>query len=359
MDEKSFQAAKFLIVDDELANVRVLEQLLEEWGCFNVESTTDPCETLSRYSAFQPDIILLDLMMPDLDGFQVMEQLKPSIPAGIYLPILVLTADISAQAKRKALAAGAKDFLTKPFDSTELLLRIWNLLETRFLHRQIQNQNQVLEHRVRERTAELEEAQVKILEHVEEVERSQLEVLERLARAAEFRDDDTGQHTQRVALAAALLARQLGLDEKQASLIQRTAPLHDVGKISISDLILLKPGKLTAEEFETIKTHAEVGGALLSGGRSELVQMAERIALTHHERWDGSGYPQGLQGEAIPIEGRILAIVDVFDALTHARPYKSAWPVEKAVAEIVSQSGRQFDPRVVEAFLTLPHEDLV
>jgi len=359
MNEQSFQSARFLIVDDELANIRVLEQMLEEWSCFNVESTLNPRETLALYSTFQPDIILLDLTMPELDGFQVMEQLRSSIPAGIYLPILVLTADISTLAKRKALAAGAKDFLTKPFDSTELLLRMWNLLETRFLHLRLQDQNQSLEQKVQERTAELETAHTRILQHVREVEESQIEVLERLARAAEFRDDDTGQHTQRVGLAAALLARKLGQSEDQVSLIQRAAPLHDVGKIGISDLILLKPGKLTPEEFESMKSHARVGATLLAGGRSELMRLAECIALTHHERWDGSGYPQGLKAEEIPVEGRILAIVDVFDALTHERPYKQAWPVEAAVAEIASQSGRQFDPHAVEAFLALPHEIII
>ena len=204
---------------------------------------------------------------------------------------------------------------------------------------------QVLEHRVNERTLELAD--------------SQIEILDRLAHAAEFRDDDTGQHTRRVGRMAALLAQSLGLPEEQVAVIQQAAPLHDVGKIAISDLILLKPGKLTDDEFATMKTHSALGAALLSNGRSEAVQMAERIAGSHHERWDGRGYPNQLSGEDIPLEGRILAVVDVFDALTHERPYKRAWPVAEAVAEIEGQSGKQFDPRVVEAFLKLNHEDLI
>ncbi len=204
---------------------------------------------------------------------------------------------------------------------------------------------QLLEQRVQERT--------------EELAQSQIEILSRLARAAEFRDDDTGQHTQRVAHTAALLAHSLGLQSEQVELIRQAAPLHDVGKIAISDMILLKPGKLTDEEFATMKSHAALGAALLSDGHSEVVQLAERIAGAHHERWDGKGYPQRLAGEQIPLEGRILAIADVFDALTHERPYKKAWSVAEAVAEITRQSGQQFDPQVVKAFLSLPHEDLL
>lgn len=202
-----------------------------------------------------------------------------------------------------------------------------------------------LEQRVAERTAELAEAQV--------------EILSRLARAAEYRDDDTGQHTQRVARTSALLARALGLPEEHVLRIEQAAPLHDVGKIAVSDLILLKPGRLTDDELEIMRSHAVIGAAMLSAGRSDVVRIAERIAGAHHERWDGAGYPLGLEGEDIPLEGRILAVADVFDALTHARPYKKAWAVADAVEEIAAQAGRQFDPAVVDAFMTLPHADLV
>lgn len=345
MSQESFQYAKILIVDDEAANVRLLERNLDKWGYPNHESTTDARQVLALYQAHRPDLILLDLMMPHLDGFEVLQQLQPIIPADSFVPILVLTADITPTAKRRALASGAKDFLTKPFDGTELLLRINNMLETRFLHLQLLNQNQTLEQRVQERTKKLEE--------------SQTEVLERLAQAAEFRDDDTGQHTRRVGHSAALIARSAGLPEARVELVQRAAPLHDVGKIGIPDAILLKPGKLTPEEFEVMKTHTTVGSALLSGGHSAMVNTAQIIAHSHHERWDGTGYPQGLGAAEIPLEGRIVTIADVFDALTHARPYKTAWPLQEALAEIQRQSGRQFDPHLIEAFMVLAHDTLL
>jgi putative two-component system response regulator len=342
--DKFLHTAKVLIVDDNPVNVSLLKDNLERWGYFNSQTTTDAREVPALYVQFAPDIILLDLMMPHLDGFQVMEKLRPLIPQGDYLPILMLTADATPQVRKKALSAGAKDFLTKPFDAEELLLRVCNLLEARFYYLQVKNQNRILEVKVHERTQMLEQ--------------SQLETLERLARAAEFRDDDTGQHTYRVGHLSALLAEGLGLAEHRVEAIRRAAPLHDIGKIGIPDHILLKPGRLTPEEFDLIKTHTTIGAALLQESQSALARLAERIALTHHERWDGTGYPHRLKGEEIPIEGRIVAIVDVFDALTHERPYKKAWPVEAAIAEIKSQSGRQFDPAVVKAFLTLPFNEL-
>jgi putative two-component system response regulator len=219
-----------------------------------------------------------------------------------------------------------------------VVLRIKNLLQTRSLHLQLQGQNQRLDQKVHERTAELEATQV--------------EILERLALAGEYRDDDTGEHTKRVGQTCARIAEALGWSATDVELIRRAAPLHDVGKIAISDLILLKPGKLTTEEFETMKTHTTLGAKMLSGGRFPLLQLAEQIALTHHERWEGGGYI-GICGEEIPIAGRIVTVADVFDALTSERPYKKAWPLEEALAEIQRQSGHQFDPRVVDAFLKI------
>ncbi|RYZ89580.1 MAG: HD domain-containing protein [Proteobacteria bacterium] len=208
-----------------------------------------------------------------------------------------------------------------------------------------ENARELLEERVMERTADLAH--------------SKLEILQRLATAAEYRDDNTGKHNQRVARTCELIASGLGLSEVQVQLIYQAAPLHDVGKIAIPDNILLKPGKLTSEEFDTMKTHAALGAAILANGRSEGIQMAERIAKSHHERWDGKGYPMGSSGEAIPLEARILSVADVFDALTHERPYKAAWTAEDAVLEIEKQSGSQFDPQVVQAFLSLNHITLI
>jgi putative two-component system response regulator len=318
----------------------LLEGILQEEDYSDCRSITDSRQVLPIFLEYQPDLILLDLQMPYLDGFEVMKQLRGRVAPGAFLPILVLTADITSEAKRRALTEGATDFLTKPFDATEVLLRIRNLLQTRALHLQLQNQNQLLEQKVRERTLELEQTQI--------------EIMERLALAAEYRDDDTGEHTRRVGQMSAQIAQTLGLSEAEVELIRRAAPLHDVGKIAIPDSILLKPGRLTPEEYEQMKKHAMLGAKMLSGGRFPLLQMAEEIALTHHERWDGTGYML-LHGETIPIAGRIVAVADVFDALTSERPYKKAWSHRAAMDEIQGQSGRQFDPRVVDAFLEVVH----
>jgi putative two-component system response regulator len=330
--------SRVLIVDDEQANVMLLEAILGRAGYSNVRSTNDPREVTSLCPSFCPDIVLLDLHMPHLSGFEVMERLEPHIDEEGYLPILVLTADATSDVKQAALAAGAKDFLTKPFEVTEVLLRINNLLDTRHLHLELRDQNRTLEDKVRARTEELEAAQ--------------LETLRRLALAAEYRDDDTGEHAQRVGRLAALVAHALGLPPEEVDLIRLAAPLHDVGKIGVSDSILLKPSKLTPDEFEVVKSHTEIGASILSGSGFEILRLAELIAVSHHERWDGTGYA-GWRENEIPLAGRIVSVVDVFDALTHERPYKKAWPVEEAVAEIQAQSGRQFDPRVVAAFVSM------
>jgi len=355
----ALQNAKLLIVDDEPMNVLLLRDMLEHSAYQNIQSTSDSREVLAIYKAFAPDLILLDLMMPHMDGIAVMELLRTAEPNGIAAPILVLTADISPQARRRALSKGAKDFLNKPFDAVELLLRINNLLETRFLHLDLQWQNHSLENRVLARTAELEAARQKIANNAEQLERAQLETLDRLAKASDFHDDETGEHSTRVSITAALLAQHLGFAPDRIRWISQAARLHDVGKIGISDQILLKPGRFTVEEFAVMQTHTTIGARLLEGGQSELMKLAQQIAQSHHERWDGSGYPQGLSGEDIPIAARLLAVADVFDALTHTRPYKSAWSVPDAVAEVVRQSGLHFDPNVVKAFLCLDHESLL
>jgi len=337
MSRRVFTKARILIIDDEATNVEVLRRVLERSGFTRVQTTTDPREARTLYLDFRPDLILLDLHMPHVDGLAVMDELN-EIAEATYLPILILTGDVSPEARRDALSRGAKDFVHKPFSTDEVLLRIGTLLETRFLYLQIQSQNQMLEAKVRERTRELEGAQ--------------FEIIERLAKAAEFRDDNTGQHTERVGQMAALMAKQIGLPESQVSLIRRAAPLHDVGKIGIPDSILLKPGKLSSDEFALVKTHTSIGARILSGSRFPILRLAEEIAFSHHERWDGDGYAR-IAGDSIPLPGRIVAIADVFDALTQRRPYKDAWPVDEAIAEIEQQRGRQFEPKLVEAFLRI------
>jgi len=335
MQHRMFKHARILIIDDERSNVEILQRLLERAGFGRVESTTDPREAADLYVKYRPDLILLDLHMPEMSGLAVMDQLN-EIAEASYLPILMMTGDMTPEARQEALTRGAKDFISKPYHTDEVLLRIRTLLETRFLYFQVQSQNQILEAKVRERTRELEAAQI--------------EIIERLARAAEFRDDNTGQHTERVGQMAALRARQLGLPDPQVSLIRRAAPLHDVGKIGIPDSVLLKLGRLTLEEFALVKTHTTIGARILSGSRFGVLRLAEEIAFSHHERWDGEGYI-GISAGQIPMAGRIVAVADVFDALTQKRPYKAAWSVAEAIAEIERQRARQFDPEIVDAFL--------
>ncbi len=330
-----FRHARILIVDDEEQNVETLRRILNRFGFARIESTTDSREAAALYVRHRPDLILLDLKMPHIDGLDVMAQLN-QIAEATYLPILILSAEVTPEMRQEALSRGAKDFVSKPFQQDEIVARIKTLLQTRQLYLQIQSQNQLLEAKVRARTKALEEAQ--------------MEIVERLAVAAEFRDDNTGQHTQRVGQLAALVARQLGLPDSQVTLIRRAAPLHDVGKIGVPDTILLKFGKLTLEEFSVVKTHTLIGARILSGGKFPLLRLAEEIAYNHHERWDGDGYT-GILATEIPLAGRIVAVADVFDALTQQRPYKDAWTIAEAISEIDRQRKHQFDPEVVDAFL--------
>ena len=334
----SIADARVLVIDDDADNLEVFQELLRVQGFVNIETISDPRQALPMFSTYRPDVILLDLQMPHLSGIQVMEQLLPRMPREAPVPIIVLTGDLSRKVRREALAAGASDFITKPFDPIEIGLRMQTFLELRGLQLQLRNQNRLLEGEVRSRTMELEEAHA--------------EILGRLALAGEYRDDETGQHANRVGRMAGLIAEEMGLPEDQIKLIMHAAPLHDIGKVAVSDSILLKPGPLTDEEWELVKTHADVGARILAGSDTRLLQTAQDIALTHHERWDGTGY-FGLPEESIPLVGRIVALADVFDALTHDRPYKKAWTIEDAVAEIMSQAGRQFDPEVVRAFLKI------
>lgn len=334
--------ATILIIDDEAANLEFLRHVLGPEGYARLVELTDAEEALRRFDELRPDLILLDLMMPGCDGFAFMDRLREHLREDEYLPVLVATADTATETRRRALSAGAKDFLTKPLSPADVRLRVRNLLETRFLHEELRRTNGMLEHRVTERTRELVEARV--------------EILDRLARAAEFRDDDTGQHTQRVGRVAARLAGLLGWEPDRVELLRRSAPLHDVGKIGVPDTILLKAGPLTPEERRTMERHSVIGAEILGGSRVPLLRQAEEIALSHHERWDGLGYPNGLAEERIPASGRIVAVADVFDSLTHERPYKHAWSVREALAEIEGNAGTQFDPEVVEALLRVAPE---
>jgi len=332
---RSERPARLLLVDDEELNIRLLERILDKAGYKHVASTTNSDEAVALQGRFKPDLILLDVHMSGMDGFEVLEQITAHNRSDDRVPVIMITADASAETKRRALELGANDFVGKPFDSGEILLRIRNHLETRFLHQKLREQNSQLERKVIERTKEVEDSQV--------------EVLERLAAAVEFRDDDTGNHTRRVAEVSGMLAGAVGLDATTVELIRRAAPLHDIGKVGIPDAILLKAGPLTGEEFEIMKTHTVIGSRMLSKGRSELVRFSQRIARSHHEWWDGSGYPDRVSGQSIPLEARIVAVADFLDALTHERPYRPAWGIEETLAEIRRRSGSHFDPSVTRA----------
>lgn len=333
------QQGRILIADDDSAIVALLERILSRAGYSDVSSTTNSSAVIGMFEELSPDLLILDLTMPEPDGFEIMARLGNIIPAGSYVPILVLTGNPTAEVKQQALAEGAKDFLTKPFDVPEVVLRINNLLETRFLHLQTRRHNRILEARVRQRTRKLEEAR--------------LDVLARLARAAEFRDDETGEHTYRVGDLSAQIAGRLGLSSEEVENIRLTAPLHDVGKIGVPDAILLKPGRLTPAEQAIMETHTTIGAMLLSDSPWHLLHEARDIALFHHEWWNGDGYPHGIAGEEIPLAARIVAAADVFDALSNDRTYRRAWPREQVLAELRSGEGTHFDPRVVRALLDI------
>lgn len=333
--EPVFPDARVLVVDDEERNVGLMTRLLHHQGYPRVHGFTDPALALQKFGEVAPDLVVLDAHMPGMDGFQVLEGIGRLREPGSYLPVLVLTADGSAETRLRALNLGANDFLTKPFDVVEAVYRIRNLLQTRLLHRQLQAERAELAARVRERTQALE--------------RAHAVTLARLAQAGELRDDDTGEHTQRVGQVAAAVARHLGLPQETVELIREAAPLHDLGKIGIPDAILLKPGPLTPEEWTSMRSHTTMGARILAGGGSALMEAAEEIALCHHERWDGTGYPRGLAGEEIPLTARVVAAADFFDALTHTRPYREAWPVERVLQAVREQAGGHFDPRVAQA----------
>jgi putative two-component system response regulator len=332
------KAARILVVDDEPANLKLLSLMLRTEGYHHVELVQDPREVMPRYHAARPDLILLDINMPHLDGYDVMAQIK-GLNDELKPPVVVLTAQSGEDFLLRALRSGAIDFLSKPFNRRELLARVQNVLMAHLAHRLIHTQKQLLEQMVDQRTQELR--------------RSRLDIVRRLGRASEFRDNETGQHILRMSHASALLARSAGWDATACELMLNASPMHDVGKIGIPDGILLKPGPLTPDERDIMKRHTIIGAEILADSGTELLEMAREIALSHHEKWDGSGYPYQLAGTAIPESARIVAITDVFDALTSERPYKKPWSVDETVRFMNANAGKQFDPRLLEKFTAL------
>ena len=332
----SVQDATVLLVDDEPVNLKLLSEILHVNGYHNIRSTTDPREVGILCDVHDVDLIILDINMPYLNGFEVMEQLREDEKKA-EIPIIILTALIDSEICNRALRDGARDFLTKPFNHIEALSRIRNALETHLLYKQVRSNNERLEEKVRERT--------------DEIYKTRIKVIRRLCRAAEFRDNETGMHIMRMSHYSTLLAQSIGMNKKKCEVILNASPLHDIGKIGIPDRILLKPGKLSSDEWEIMKTHTHIGEKVLEGDSCEFLDMARTIALTHHEKWDGSGYPNGLAGENIPLMGRIVAVADVFDALTSERPYKKAWHVDDAFALLEKEKGKHFEPALVDCFL--------
>lgn len=328
--------ARILVIDDEPGKVHLVTELLKLGGFPNAFAEMNSARALDRFREIKPDLIVLDLHMEPLDGFQVMAQIQPEFGAGEFLPVLMLTGDITREVRERALAAGAMDFLAKPFNANEIVLRVKNLVRARMLYLALQAERDFLEERVDERTSELMEARN--------------EILERLALVAEYRDDATGAHTARVSAMVKAIALKMGLNAETSDIYGRAALLHDLGKVGIADAILLKPGRFSEEEYTEIKRHSRIGGDILKGSRSELLQCAEQIARYHHERWNGTGY-EGFEAGEIPLPARITSVADVYDALTTERPYKEAWKKEAAVSEIQRLSGTHFDPAVVTAFL--------
>lgn len=336
MHDLGIQTAKILIITGREDTGRLIHGVLRLGGYAHTQVAAGLADILSLSAEYHADLIILDAASPETDTLFLLEQLRIHLAEGIPVPVLVF-GELNTSAKLRALTLGAKDFLPEPFDHVDVTTRAWNLLEARRLTERLTMQTRYIEERFGARNRELDDTQI--------------EILERLASAVERRDDETGEHVRRVGENAALLSRELGLPQDEVELIRRAAPLHDVGKVAIPDAILLKPEKLTQDEYELMKSHTQIGARLLGGGQAILLNLAEQIALTHHERWDGKGYPMALRKWTIPMPGRIVAVVDTFDAITHDRPYKTSLSIYEAVEELQRLRGGQFDPDVVDAFL--------
>jgi cyclic di-GMP phosphodiesterase len=341
------QPMRILIVDDEEPNRAFLKLIVESWG-YEPEIAQDGFEALAKVK-LDIDLVLLDVTMPGMDGFTVARRIREDSDSS-NIPILVVTSLTSKEDRLRAVEAGANDFISKPLDRTELRVRMTSLLKMKEAQDAIKRHQDELEKTIEKRTAVLRQALENMAKAQRKTHESHLDTIHRLAVAAEYKDEDTATHIRRMSHYCAILARGLNLPPGEVELILNASIMHDVGKIGIPDAILLKPGKLTEKEFEIMKQHTIIGARILSGSPSELLQAGEVIALSHHEKWDGSGYPNGLVGENIPLWGRICAVADVFDALTSKRPYKEALPNEKVYEILREGRGMHFDPSIVDVF---------
>jgi putative two-component system response regulator len=347
---KKGQHRKILIVDDDQLNRKLMLAMLSPLG-HEIHVAHDGEEALELVHRVGPDLILLDVMMPNVDGYQVLERIKGDTRTR-EVPVIMLTALTDTESRIRAFDLGADDFISKPPERTEVIARVRSLLRVKTYHDEMARYRDNLEKEVARITEQLHLA-------YRNLKMASLDTIYRLTQASEYKDEDTGTHIQRVSKLSQAIARKMGLPGTVEESILYAAPMHDVGKIGIPDEILLKPGTLDEDEWEIMKTHSQIGARILGGSGSNILKMGEEIALTHHERWDGGGYPHGLEKDRIPITGRIVAVADVFDALTSARPYRGPLPDEKAMALVTEGAGSQFDPNVVNAFLSLGDEIIV
>ncbi|PKL16277.1 MAG: two-component system response regulator [Spirochaetae bacterium HGW-Spirochaetae-5] len=341
--------AKILIVDDQANNTELLEAYLSPQG-YDVIIASSGKKALETLFGGEIDLILLDVMMPEMDGFEVTRLIREN-ESSRMIPVVLVTALHETEDRIKGIEAGCDDFISKPIDRMELLARVRSLLKIKAYNDLLSNYRKDLESDVAARTEELKKA-------LEKLQESSLETIYRLSMASEYKDEDTGAHIKRMSLYSAAIATRMNLDVNTVRLLLYSSPMHDVGKIGIPDLILLKPGKLDAAEWKIMMQHTNIGAGILNGSEAEFIRMGEQIARGHHEKWDGTGYPDGLKGAEIPLVCRITAIADVFDALTSRRPYKEPFSVEKSISIITEGRGSHFDPDVFDAFIAIKDDIL-